>query len=130
MKCHTKHFLPTGKKKGKNFIDIEKTSDRVELPKTSSDSTGSDSQDYDLSFVHSVKSKSKVIKQPDCNVKRASIPGTGNPGDLGDVNATTSDKSSSNDLQVLILQELQCGSSGGEGIGKASTKQQELSQVK
>ena len=37
-----------------------------------------------------------------------SAQGKRNPVDLGDANATTSDKSSSYDLQVLILKELQC----------------------
>ena len=81
----TQSIFHPQEKSAKNFIDSEKTSDGVELQTSSSDSSGGDSRDFELSFVHSVKkSNSKVKKQPDCNVKRSSAPGTGKPGDLGD----------------------------------------------
>ena len=108
LKCHSKHYPPTGKK-CQVVMDKTKEEPSVNMnPMTTSSESDSDGRDLGVGARKvDIGARKKITKQKDCSVKRVLTPGPSRTSDQSEGSETSEEEHPSGGLQALILKELQ-----------------------
>ena len=107
LKCHSKHYPPTGKK-CQAVMDKAKEEPSVSMnPMTTSSESDSDGRNLGVGACKVDMGAKKITKQKDCSVKRVLTPGHSRTSDKWVGSETSEDERPSGGLQALILKELQ-----------------------